>query len=193
MPRKLIVQSHISLDGYIASGTSSNYGVEDWITTDWTQDVKDYVTALSTRVDLILLGRKTAEVLIPAWSGPMKDAPGADFINSSPKVVFSTTLAGSKQWGEGVEVVDAANGGIENEVRRLKAEDGKDMIAYGGVRTVQTLVAAELVDEIYVMVEPLTLGEGGLLFAGNPKASWEIVEAKKMDCGSALLHYRQKV
>ena len=192
MPRKLIVQSHISLDGYIASGTSSDYGVEDWITTVWTQDVKDYITALSNRVDLILLGRKTAEDFIPAWSGPMKDVPGADFINSTPKVVFSTTLAGSEHWGEGVKVVDGASGGMENEVRRLKAVEGKDMIVYGGVRAVQTLVAAGLVDEIFVMVEQVTLGEGGRLFEGNPKASWEVLEAKRMDCGSALLHYRRK-
>lgn len=191
MPRNLVLQSHISIDGYVASNKGSDYDLRDWITTDWTPDIKDYVTRLSTRVDTILLGRKTAEDFIPAWRGPMRDAPGADFINSTPKIVFSNSLSEtSNPWGGNARIV---NGDVVEEVKKIKAEDGrKDIIVYGGVRTVQTLVAAGLVDEMFCMIDPWTLGEGGRLFVGNPKKQWDVLEAKKMDCGSVVVHYRVK-
>jgi dihydrofolate reductase len=174
---------HISLDGYVAGPNNS---LIDWITTEWSQDLKDSVTSITANVDEILLGRRLAEGFIPAWESRPSGEPGVDFMNSTPKTVFSSTLD-QGSWGEGVRIV---KGSIEEEVRRMKVLEGKDMVVYGGVELVQRLVNVGLVDEFYLLTEPVALGEGGALFTG--RVNLELVDAKKMECGTLLRHYRLK-
>jgi dihydrofolate reductase len=174
---------HISLDGYVAGPDNS---LIDWITTDWSQDLKDAVTQICTGVDEILLGRKLAEGFIPAWKGRPSSEPGVEFMNSTPKTVFSSTLK-DESLGDGVRIV---KGPVEDEVRRMKELEGKDMIVYGGVELVQRLVKAGLVDEFFLLMEPVALGVGGALFTG--RVNLELVDAKKMGCGTTVMHYRLK-
>ena len=183
MPRKLILQMHISLDGYIAGPDNSLF---DWMTMNWSQDLKDSVTEINSNIDEILLGRKLAEGFIPAWKSRPSSEPGAEFINSTPKTVFSSTLE-EGSLGEGVRIV---KGSVEDEVRRMKGVEGKNIVVYGGVEMVQALVKAGLVDEFYLLTEPVALGEGAVLFTS--RAHLELVEAKKMECGTLLRHYRLK-
>ena len=174
---------HISLDGYVAGPNNS---LIDWITTDWSRDLKDSVTKITAHVDEILLGRKLAEGFIPAWKSRPSGEPGAAFMNSTPKTIFSSTLE-EASLGEGVPIV---KGSIEEEVRNLKGMESKDIVVYGGVKIAQELVNASLVDEFYLLTEPVALGEGEALFTGH--VNLELVDAKKMECGTLLRHYRLK-
>jgi dihydrofolate reductase len=100
--------------------------------------------------------------------------------------VFSSTLK-DDSLGEGVRIV---KGSVEDEIRRMKELEGKDMIVYGGVELVQRLVKAGLVDEFFLLMEPTALGEGGALFTS--RVNLELVDATKMGCGTTVMHYRLK-
>ena len=70
---------------------------------------------------------------------------------------------------------------------RLKGEPGKDIIVYGGSRTVADLIAGRLIDEFYLFVNPAAIGRGLSIF---DKVALVLVESRAFDCGIVLLHYR---
>lgn len=188
MPRKLLLlQTHYSLDGCIAG---PNNELLSWITTNFSADLNAAVEAITANVDEILLGRNLAEGFVPAWRARPDSEPGAKFMKGTLKTVFSRTLdEGALGTGENVRVL---RGDVEDEVRKLKAqEEGGDMVVYGGVTLVRSLVQAELVDEFFLLVNPVALGEEGMrLFTG--RVDLEFVEARGMECGIVLLHYRRR-
>ena len=86
------------------------------------------------------------------------------------------------------ESIKVVSGELEDEVRRLKERHGKgDVIAYGGVQTVQGLLAAGLVDELFLIIEPVALPDGEQVF--SRRSNYELVEAKGFTCGHVILHY----
>jgi dihydrofolate reductase len=117
--RRFKLQVQTTVDGYMAGPK----GEMDWTTTDWTSDVEAYVTALTEQVDGIVLGRKLAEGFIPAWAaGPEgEDEASIDWMNTTPKVVISRTLADSP-WDNAVVV----GGDLTEAVHELKARPGGD-------------------------------------------------------------------
>ena len=108
-------------------------------------------------------------------------------MNSCPKTVLSNSLTPSQWTGDlGINVV---SGKLEDIVQELKARDGQgDVIAYGGVQMVQSLVAAGMVDELFLIVEPLSLGQGAAVFTS--RASYRLIEAKSFESGHVILHYQ---
>ena len=182
MPAKLLLQVHISLDGFIAGPNQSM----DWLNMDWDDAMKVFVNdIIMANVKHILLGRKLAQGFIPAWRSRPADGEGVKFMNECPKTVFSNSLME-------IEGAEVRGGKLEDAVRRLKEEltEG-DLIVYGGVQTVQTLVKAGLVDELFLIVDPVSLGKGERLFTS--RANYEVVEAKAFQSGSAILRYRPKL
>jgi dihydrofolate reductase len=183
MPRKLILQMHISLDGFISG---SNNSLLDWINPNFSPDLNAAVSAVTANVDEMLLGRKLAEGFIPAWRSRPDTDPGVKFMNETMKTVFSSTV-NDDAFGENARVL---RGDVEDEVGKLKVMEGKDMITYGGVEFVQSLVKAGLVDEVYLLMAPVAIGEGNALFLS--RVNLELIESKAMTCGTALMHYRLK-
>ena len=184
MPRKVMLQMHMSIDGYIAG---PNNELIEWIIYNFSQDLNDYLSNI--KFNDIILGRKLAEGFIPAWESMPSSTPGRELMVNTPKMVFSTTLQ-ENPWGERVRLL---NSGFEDEVGKMKAQDGSegDVMVYGGVQTVQALIEKGLVDELFLLVEPVALGEGKKLFSS--RTSYEVIETKKFECGIVVLHYRKKV
>jgi dihydrofolate reductase len=180
--RLLLLQAHCSIDGFIA-GPDNN--LLDWITYNFSDDLNDAIEGLTDKVDRILLGRSLAEGFIPAWKGRKSGEPGVDKINNTPKTVFSTTID-QNPWGEGVVV----KADLEGEVKQMKAEEGGDIVAYGGVRTAQTLVEKDLVDELILLVSPVALGDGKRLF--TKRVDWDVVSFRTFECGVSMMHFRAK-
>jgi len=182
--RKLKIQVQMTADGYMGGPN----GEMDWLTMPWTDDINAYIDAFTEPVDCILLGRKLAEGFIPAWaSGPEgEDKASIDFMNETPKVVISNTLAESP-W----ENATIAGGDVAETVGRLKAEQGGDIIAYGGATLVAELIAKELADDIHVFVNPVAIGAGLPVFGGaGPYRRLRLVSARPFDCGITALHFR---
>lgn len=180
--RALTLQVQLTADGFMAERD----GGIGWMTLPWSDDLTAYVGALSGPVDLILLGRVLAEEFIPYWaSHPEAESPeAAAWMNARRKLVISRSLAASP-W----ENADVAPDLVPT-VRRLKAQRGGDILAYGGSTLLRSLIAARLVDELYLFVNPVAIGDGLSLFptAGAPHPL-RLLEARRFDCGIALQRY----
>lgn len=179
--RKLILQVQISIDGYIG-GLS---GEMDWMEWNWGEDINSYVGNISKDADTIILGRKLAEGFIPYWDNAAKGeetVPGAEKLSNTPKVVFSHTLT-SHQWPN----TTLATGDLTKEINSLKAQNGADIIAYGGAGFVTALIENDLIDEYFLLVNPTAIGKGLPIFSG--KKQLKLAETKAFNCGIVALHY----
>jgi dihydrofolate reductase len=110
-------------------------------------------------------------------------------MNEIPKVVFSRTLQHADWAGTRI-----ASGDLAEEVGRLKAEPGDDLIAYGGATLDQALSRLGLVDEYRLMIQPAALGAGLPLFRDLPAPlHLELVDATTYASGLAIHVYRPRV
>jgi dihydrofolate reductase len=187
--KKLKLQIQISIDGYIAP-----YNNQDWLVwawgKEWTWDeqLKNYFIQLTSSISSVLLSRKMAEEgFINHWTSVSKEAgnPQSNFariIAESKKVVFSRTLKDSI-WPNTILAKDE----LVNEVMTLKRTSHQDIIAYGGASFVSSLINADLIDEYYLFVNPVALGNGLKIF--NERTNLKLVEAKTFSCGVAVLKY----
>src|SRR6476469_1341297 len=131
--RKIKLQVQMSVDGYIAGSN----GEMDWLTWDWDDKLKKYVTELTEPVDTILLGRKMTGGFISHWADVITKPDEESFsfgkkMIETPKVVFSKTLNKSHPGELGWENTVIANGDLAEEIKKLKYQNGKDIIVYGG-------------------------------------------------------------
>lgn len=158
--RKLKLQVHISIDGFVAGPN----GELDWIHTG---SGFQPVIELADSCDTILMGRKMSREFIEHWENVLDnqlgsvEQPLAQRMVRMRKIVFSHTQTAIK--GRNVEV---ANGDLAATVLALKAEAGKDMIVYGGATFVSNLIEQNLIDEYHMFVIPVALGSGLRIFKG---------------------------
>lgn len=191
--RKLKLQVQISVDGFICGPN----GEMDWITWNWGDDIKKYVTAITNSVDTIFLGRRLAEGFIPHWQNVVSNTnnPEHEFgkeMIDKPKFVFSKTLDKSL-WDNTIVI----NGDLLNEITKLKKQSGKDLptgqagiIVYGGASFVSSLIKESLIDEFYLFINPTAIGKGKSIFSElNSKQTLSLVESKSFECGINLLKY----
>lgn len=178
--RTLKLQIQVTVDGYMAAPD----GQMDWASHAWSDDLNQYVGALTNTVDCILLGRKLAEGFIPYWAANPTQ-PGAEVFNNTPKVVFSHTLTTSP-WPN----TTLATGPLADEATALKHATGGDMITYGGSSFVASLIQHRLVDEFFLFVNPTAIGRGASPFQSlTAYQPLTLVDARKFDCGVAVMHY----
>lgn len=181
--RKLKLQVQMSVDGYIA-GTD---GKLDWMVWDWDDELKKYVIELTDPVDCIILGRKLAQGFIPHWASH-PELEGADKYNNTAKVVFTKTLEKS-EWDNTV----LAKGDLAEEINKLKSQEGKDIIAYGGASFVSSLIKKGLIDEYHLFINPSAIGNGMTIFKeADQKQDFKLIKATKFECGIVVLHYVPK-
>ncbi len=127
--------------------------------------------------DATLLGRVTYQGFAAAW--PSRTGEFADKMNSMPKYVVSTTLERA-DWNNSTLI----KSNVVEEISRLKAMPGQDILVAGSAQLVQTLMQHDLVDEYRLMVFPVILGKGKRLFnEGSEMHALRLVEAKPV--GSA--------
>jgi dihydrofolate reductase len=147
------VHEFISLDGVIDAPTwTADYG--------FTPGMEKVLGAVTDRSQAILLGRKTYEEFEPAWSTrTVDDDPGAPFFNDTTKYVVSGTIT-EATWrnSEIVGPYDPA------ALSGLKAEVDGDIYVSGSGTLVRAMLADGLVDELHLLVYPVTRGSGPRLF-----------------------------
>jgi len=184
--RKIRIIEQISLDGVIQQSADENdfpYG--NWTAPYRTPAGRDLIlAAYGARFDL-LLGRRTYD----AWSSFWPKAPSspmADGLNAATKYV-ATHRPESLEWGpfEGVGP-DLVEG-----VRRIKAQDGPDLVLSGSSTLTSTLLEHGLADEVLLVVYPVLLGTGKRFFAeGTPARTFELVSTQTTPTGIILSSYK---
>jgi dihydrofolate reductase len=178
----------MSLDGFIAGPN----GEMDWMIWNWDDQLKNYVTELTEPVDCIVLGRKLAEGFIPHWAANPNEE-GAEKINSTSKIVFSKTLSKSDpkliDWNN----THLTNEDLAEEITKLKKQEGKDIIAYGGASFVSALIKHGLIDELHIFVNPAAIGSGMPIFNNlESRQNLSLIKSTSFDCGIVVLHYKPK-
>lgn len=181
--RKLKLQVQMTVDGYI----SGPNGEMDWTNRNWDDELKDYVGEITKPVDCIVLGRKLAQGFIPYWASHPEEE-GADKFNNTRKVVFTKTLDRS-EWDNTV----LAKGDLVEEITSLKAQEGQDIIAYGGVTFVSALVKHGLIDEYHLFINPTAIGAGSTIFRElESRQDLTLVKSTAFDCGIVVLTYEPR-
>ncbi len=156
---RLVVTEFVSVDGVFEDpGGAEGYEHGGWtFEYDRGEDGNKFKLDELLEAEVQLLGRKTYEGFAAAW--PSREGPFADKLNSDPKVVVSTTLT-NPEW----QNTTVLSGDVVAEVSRLKDETEGVILVAGSGALVGTLLAADLVDELRLMVFPTILGRGKRLF-----------------------------
>jgi dihydrofolate reductase len=189
--RKLRLQVQISIDGCIAGPNNEM----DWLL--WDDILSDdnyikYLNKITESVDTIIMGRKMVDGFIPYWT-EVRNKPDdpwnaiAKKMLEIPKVVFTKTLYKSK-WAN----TDIATGDLKDEITKLKNLDGGDIIVYGGASFDSSLIKEKLIDEFYLFVNPIVIGNGKTIFKNLEIQNLTLIESKVFDSGLVLLHYEVK-
>jgi dihydrofolate reductase len=130
----------------------------------------------------LLLGRKTFEIWEDYWPQHKQSWPG---INDVSKYVLSTTRKTS-DWKNSVFFTSL------EEIERLKNSDGSDIQVWGSSELIQLLLKNDLVDELWLMIHPLTLGKGKKLFTdGSIPAAFTLAESTITSTGVFMANYRR--
>jgi dihydrofolate reductase len=156
---KLVVTEFVSVDGVFEDpGGAESYEHGGWtFEYDRGEDGSKFKLDELLEAQVQLLGRKTYEGFAAAW--PSREGPFADKLNSDRKVVVSSTLT-NPEW----QNTTVLSGDVVEEISKLKDETEGVILVAGSGALVGTLFAADLVDELRLMVFPTILGRGRRLF-----------------------------
>ena len=181
---RLIYAVNMSLDGYIAD-RDGNF---DW--SEPSEAVHQFFNDLLRSVGTHLYGRRMYETMV-YWETVPADAPPiasefAELWRDADKVVYSTTL----------EEVSSARTRLERQfdiaaVRAMKAAAPRDLMI-GGAGLAAEAIRAGLVDDYHLMVLPVIVGGGTRALPDDARLDLELVEERRFDSGTVLLHYRAR-
>jgi dihydrofolate reductase len=187
--RKVVLLEHISLDGFAAGPN----GEMDWIHVD--DEMFDYVGQLTGDADTALYGRVTYQMMDGYWP-TAADQPGAtnhdithgNWYNNSHKIVFSKTLTSTSGNSRII------SGNIKEEMESLKGQPGKNLLMIGSPGIAHTFMQLDLIDEYWLYVNPVILGDGIPLFKDiSTKAALKLKDVKNYNGGVVGLNYERKI
>lgn len=177
----MVVSTSISTDGFMGRPD----GALDWLRADpESEHARDQLELLAG-TGTIVVGSRTARDMAAHWS--VSEEPLADPMNTLPKLVFSSSGA-EVDWTN----VEVTAGGLRDEIERLKREDDRDIVAFGGASFVQSLTRQGLVDEYRLTVYPTILGAGLPIFDGaESQIDLELIESKTLSGGAVSNRFRR--
>jgi dihydrofolate reductase len=192
---RIVVSEFMSLDGVVQApggpteDTSGGFRHGGWSMPYFDPKVMGPVMGeFSERCEALLQGARTYRVSATAWPG--RSGPFADWINRAQKYVVSNTLSAADvaSWNPTTII---RGGELLEKVSALRARPGRDVYVYGSLTLVRALLAAELVDELVLMIEPITLGGGKTLFPNDGQArKFELTSAASASTGVQVCRYR---
>ena len=177
--RNVVQFLFVSLDG-VAEEPS------DWFF-ETGPELFDLIGRVTAAQDDVLLGRRTYDYWAGYW--PTSDVePFASFINNTPKHVASSTAL-TTPWANATRI----DGSVEDHIRALKQQPGRDIGIHGSIELGRSLIAAGLVDELRLVIPPVIAGHGARLFtadAGLPLQRLQLIDLERTELGTLFLHYR---
>jgi dihydrofolate reductase len=188
--RKLIVSEFITLDGVIQAPGGADedrdggFAHGGWTVPFWHDDIGKHFGEVMQHADALLLGRRTYVTHAEAFE-PMP--PGdrfGDMMNAPAKYVVSKTLE-KPTWRNTTIIRD----NVVEAVRALKAQPGKNILTDGSSQLVHTLLAHDLVDELMLLLYPLSVGGGKRLFPEGTHSKFTLKETTPYPSGVVGLHY----
>ncbi|WP_026851586.1 dihydrofolate reductase family protein [Glaciibacter superstes] len=152
---KIVAQLFTSLDGVVEAP-------EKWHFPFLNDEMAGEVSAFYDRADVLLLGRATYDVFAGSWPRRPHNDPLAHRINSMPKVVV-TSGTESLEWANS----SAIRSGLRAELTRMALETENTLAVVGSISLIRWLLGEHLLDELQLMIHPIVLGRGQMLFASG--------------------------
>jgi dihydrofolate reductase len=184
--RKIIVTEFITLDGVVESpgGNETPHPHGGWQFKYNHPETGQYKVDELASVDALMLGRMTYDVFVGYW--PYQTGGGfADRINRLPKYIVSRSLQ-KTDWNNSHILRDVAK-----DVAALKKTEGGDILVYGSATLVKALLHHDLIDELRLMLFPVSIGGGLRLFDDNQELKkFELKHSRTIDNGVLILEYR---
>jgi dihydrofolate reductase len=193
--RKIIVGAQVSMDGVMqAPGGPTEDPTGQFTFGGWAMPYFDREFAeeldrvFGEKFDL-LLGRKTYEIFAAYWPYYDEGAPHrgiARLFNEIKKYAVSRSGDVDTSWAGSVRLRDIA------DVKRLKQEDGPNLVTQGSTELVHALLANDLVDAMSIFTLPIVLGGGKKLFAdGSAPHSFKLIRSRVSSNGLMIGHYER--
>lgn len=189
--RKLILKMAVSLDGFVRGPE----GEADWIGRTGGDDALQWLVDTLWQAGLHAVGSRSYRAMAAFY--PTSNLAFAPPMNEIPKIVFTrkgldapgdaATAPANGSWASPFVAQDE----LRDEMARLKAQPGKDIMAHGGANFAQELVAHGLVDEYRLMIHPVVLGRGLALFSALPEpVDLQLVSSQTFRSGAMAQVYR---
>lgn len=175
--RKLIVTEFLSLDGVMENPM--------WTLPYWNDEIAAFKGEETSANEPLLLGRVTYQGFAASWPKRTDEDPGAPYFNGTRKYVVSTTLD-KAEWNNSVLIKE----NILEEIRKLKQQDGPNIVVHGSGRLIQTLKQHDLIDLYRLLIYPLVLGKGQRLFSDGSETKLKLVDSRTFSSGVVALIYQ---
>ena len=180
---------HTSLDGFVA-GLNGEMG---WIKVD--DAIFDFVGTMTDQADTALYGRVTYQMMQSYWptAGEQPNASKHDkehsaWYNTVSKIVLSKTIS-----EKGLDNTIVISDQLADKINKIKKQDGKNILIFGSPAASHSLMSHGLIDEFWLFVNPVLLGQGIPLFKNVTETTkLELKETKTFSCGVIALHYETK-
>ncbi|ESY92349.1 dihydrofolate reductase family protein [Mesorhizobium sp. LNHC209A00] len=190
--KKLILQMQMSVDGFVGGDADHPWQLWGWgDDIGWDEELKRDFNAVFAGIDTVLLSRKMAEEgYLAHWGHAARKYPADSFyafaqrIVDARKVVPSDRLETSR-W----ERTTVVSSDLPREVNALKAGEGGDMAVFGGAGFASALIAAGLIDEFQLFVNPAVLGAGRRIFDQGGFQNLLLLGSKAYACGMVVSRY----
>ncbi|MCO8255614.1 dihydrofolate reductase family protein [Haladaptatus sp. AB618] len=189
---KIVVGTFLTLDGVMQApggpeeDRDGGFEHGGWSVNYWDEKMGDVMDDQFAETDALLLGRKTYEIFAAHW--PNVDAEGdpmTEKLNNMPKYVASRTLD-AVEWNNSTLL----SGDVAEAIEDLKDERGDVIMVQGSHDLIQTLLAHDLVDEFWLWIFPLVLGDGKRLFEGGTiPAALVLTTAETSSTGVQMLRF----
>lgn len=177
---------HISLDGF----TTNSKGQMDWVLAD--KEMFDIAGQQTLKSDTALYGRGTYEIMEAYWptaadqpNATKHDIEHSAWYNSVQKIVVSKTLESSE-----IKNAKLINKNLPEEIRKMKNEKGKEIVMFGSPTLAHSLMEENLIDEYWLFINPILLGQGNPLFKNlSHEIKLRLLTSKTFASGVVCLHY----
>ena len=187
--RKLVVLTFVSLDGVMQApggkgeDSSGGFNLEGWTVPYFDEGMGEEMTRQMSQPFGLLLGRKTYEIFASYWPQQGSDDP----INIAKKYVVSNKAINT-DWEGTIQI----KGDVAAEIVKLKQQDGPMLQVHGSSDLIQTLLANDLVDELWLKIFTVTLGKGKRLFGqGTMPAAFKLTEYTATPNGVIVASYKR--
>ena len=184
--RKIIVAMHTTLDGF----TAGNNGEMNWINLD--EKLFDFIGKLTDGADMALYGRKTYEMMDSYWptagqrpNASKHDIEHSHWYNNVTKIVLSKTMT-----SKGRDKTVIINNNIDEEIKKIKSVGEKNIMIFGSASVVHFLFQENLLDELWLFVNPVVIGNGIPMFKGISEVKkLKLIQTKQFSNGVVGLNY----
>ncbi len=201
--RKIILSAFTSLDGVMQApggpeeDTTGGFTHGGWLAARFEDEIGQTIGEIFSRPFDLLLGRNTYDIFAAHWPYVQKDPAAADYDEGSAGIGIlfdkitkfvatdhpdTLTWAGSKALGPDVA----------GALRKLKQEEGPDLLVQGSTEVIQILLENDLLDELTMIIAPVVLGKGKRLFgSGTIPAGLEMTKSSITPKGTIIARYRR--